>query len=184
MAEWFQTFDDARVLERARTGIRRLVIAFALVSGILVAGAPLATVAWRAQPGLVALLCGSVLSVLATAVLIRLTRESERLWRIELSAHHAIGHDTAGRRVVLPWSRVVRVDLTTEGVDVIGTDTVGRPLRLRASASMPTFSTFAHRIVEVAEARGCAVCIDGCPIADLDLAALLPILCETGTTPA
>jgi len=184
MAEWFQTFDDAGELDRARAGTRRLVVAFAIASGGLVAGALLASAVWHADAGLVALLSGGVLSAIAFFVLARLTRESQRMWRIEISARLAVGHDTAGRRVVLPWTHVDRVDVTSEGLAVIGTDTQGLPVRLWASATMPTFTSLAHRTAEVADAHGRQVCVEGCPVDDIDLVALLPTLCESGTAAA
>ena len=51
--------------------------------------------------------------------------------------------------------------------------------RLTVAAGIPQFTVLAHRAVEYAEAHGRTVCVEGTPLDDLDLATLLPSLCET-----
>lgn len=178
MSSWSQVFDDDRILEEARVRVRRCVTVFALWSGVLVSLAPLSTLSPHLDATSVALVCGALLSVSAGVVMVVLGREYRRIWRIELSVGRFVGHDAAGRRSALPWSQVQRVDITGTGLTVAGRDPSGRPMRLSVATEMPLFTDLAHRAVEYAEAHGRTVCIDGKPLADLNLVELLPSLCE------
>ncbi len=183
MSTWSQVFDDDRVLEEARCRIRGALVGFALVSGALVSAAPLATLSPRFDATRVALLCAALLSLSAGLVLVRLAREYRRLWRVELSVSRVVGYDAAGRRQTLSWARVDRVDVGTTRLTVTGHDSEGRAVRLVAATTMSSFTAFAHRVVEYAEAHGRTVSVEGTPIADLDLVELIPSLCEpAGTT--
>lgn len=179
MSTWSQVFDDDRVLEEARVRVRRCVTAFALSSGVLVSLAPLSTLSPRLDATVVALVCGALLSVSACVVMVVLGREYRRLWRIELSVGRFVGYDAAGRRSALPWRDVQRVDVTPTGLVVAGRDASDRPVRLSVAMEMPQFTDLAHRAVEYAEAHGRTVCVDGVPLDDLDLVALLPTICES-----
>lgn len=178
MSTWSQVFDDDRVLEEARARVRRCVTVFALSSGLLVSLAPLSTLSSNLDATTIALVCGALLSVSAGVVMVVLGREYRRLWRIELSVGRFVGYDAAGRRSALPWSRVQRVDVTRAGLTVAGRDSSDSPVRLSVNMEMPRFTVLAHRAVEYAEAHGRTVCIDGTPLDDLDLAELLPTICE------
>ena len=179
MSTWSQTFDDDRVLDEARSHARRCVVVFAGVSGALVCLAPLSTLSPRLDATVVALVSGALLSVCAGVVMVILGREYRRLWRIELSMGRFVGYDAAGRRSSLPWARVHRVDISRDGLLVAGRDERGRGTRLTVAAGIPQFTVLAHRAVEYAEAHGRTVCVEGTPLDDLDLATLLPSLCET-----
>ena len=179
MSTWSQVFDDDRALAEARGRARGLVVGFALVSGALVSAAPMAALSMEASGAGVALVCGALLTLGAVVVVVRLAREHRRLWRVELSVGRVVGHDAAGRRVALAWGAVDRVDVTTAGLVVTGRDEGGHRGRLAIAAAMPAFTALAHRAVEYAEAHGRTVCVDGCPVARLDLGALYPALCES-----
>ena len=179
MSTWSQVFDDDRVLEEARRRARRCVVGFALVAGALVSLAPLATLSERADATMIAVVCGVLLAGVAMGAMLFLAREYRRLWRIELSVGRFVGHDAAGRRRALPWTGVVRVDVTDAGLVVVGPDEAGHGARLTVSSAMPDYSALAHRAVEYAEAHGRTVCVDGLPVADLDLVELFPALCES-----
>ena len=184
MSTWSQVFDDDRVLREARRQARRCVVGFALASGALVSAAPLATLSPRLDPAAVALICGGLLSLTACVVMIRLAQEYRRLWRIELSVGRFVGHDAAGRRRTLAWSRVERVNVSSAGLTVTGRDETGRGTHLSVAAAMPAFTVLAHRAVEYAEAHGRTVCVDGTSVEDLDLVRLFPTLCEAVAAPA
>ena len=179
MSTWSQVFDDDRVLEEARRKARRCVAAFALAAGALVSAAPLATLWEVTDAAAVAVLCGSLLAGCAAGAMLFLAREYRRLWRIELSVGRFIGHDAAGRRRALPWTSVVRVDVTGTGLVVLGRDEAGHGARLAVSAEMPGYTALAHRAIEYAEAHGRTICVDGTPLARLDLVELFPTLCES-----
>ena len=110
--------------------------------------------------------------------MVQLAREHRRLWRVELSVRHVVGHDAAGRRQALAWSAVDRIDVTDAGLLLVGDEEGGQRTQLLISVSMPDFSTLAHRAVEYAEAHRRTICVDGCPIELMDLVALFPAVCE------
>ena len=176
MAEWFQVFDDERVLVSVRTEARRLVIAFALVSGALVALAPLSTLVAPAYAGFVALGCGAALTAYAAWLLRRLGQLHGRLWRIELSFRRVVAHDAGGRRVSLAWRALDHIDVRADGVVLSGRTDLGRRVRVRVSASMPQFASLGHRAVEYAEAFGRPVWVEGRPWEAIDVAEIHPAL--------
>lgn len=173
MPPWSHVFDDDRALAEARRRGRVAVIVFALVSGGLVAAAPVAAFSFGEHSAVVALVCGLLLSAVAGAVALRLAHENRRLWRVELSARRFIGHDAAGRRQSLPWTRIGRVDVCDDGLSVVGLDERGRRVVLRVSAAMPAFETLARRAVAHARAHRRTICVDGCPLDAIDLAPML-----------
>lgn len=176
MAEWFQVFDDERVLVSVRTEARRLVVVFALASGGLVALAPVSTLVVPPYAGAVALACGALLSVYAVWLLRRLGRLHSRPWRVELSFRRAVVHDAGGRRVTLAWQALDRVDVRTDGLALVGRTALGRRVRVHISAATPQFTTLAHRAVEYAEAFGRPVWVEGQPWEAADITALHPAL--------
>ena len=172
MAAWSQVFDDDAVLARARRRARRLMFEFALVSGVLVAAAPLATIWGGAQAGRMALACGVLLSASATWVLVRLAREHRRVWRVEVSALGVAAQDVAGRRVALLWRGVDHVDLSDSGLMVTGHNPDGQRVRIRVRAEAPAFDALARQVVARAHAHRRALAVDGCPVDALSLNAL------------
>ena len=174
MAEWFQVFDDDRVLVSVRTEARRHVIAFALVSGGLVALAPVSTLVTPSYAGLVAVACGAALTAYAVALLRRLTRLHRRLWKVELSFRRIVVHDAGGRRVALAWQALDQIDVRGDGVVLSGRTDLGRRVRFRVAATMPQFASLGHRAVEYAEAFGRPVWVEGEPWEALDVSVLHP----------
>ncbi len=183
MAEWFEVFDDERVLAAARRRTRHAVVAFALGSLLSVAGALLAAVAWphevvawpHAAAG--AALGGVLLlTTLAVGTLRRLTRLHRTLWKVELSVGRIVGHDVGGRRVSVPWTAVDALDVQSDGLAVTGHDDAGHPVHLVVPASISQFTVFGHRAVGYAEAFGRPLWVDGQPWQRLDLAELYPVV--------
>lgn len=174
MAEWYQVYSDDAVLRGAHRGARRVILAFALLSGVLVAAAPAAAVAWPGQAGAVVLLCGAGLSVYAVWAIRRLSGLYHCVWRVDLSVHGAVGHGAGGRRTSLAWTALDRVDVSDEGLALSGRDETGHPVRLVVAASMPEFAALSHRVVEYAEAFRRPICVDGQPWEALDLTVLYP----------
>ena len=174
MAEWFQVYSDDAVLGQARRGARRVAVAFAIVSGVLVATAPLATVLWPGHAGVVALFSMAGLSTFAIWTIRRLGHHHRAVWRVDLSVHHAVGHDAGGRRWTLAWTSLDRVDIGDHGLVLSGHDAGGQPVRLNVAASMPEFAALSHRAVEYAEAFRRPICVDGQPWEAIDLTVLYP----------
>lgn len=172
MAEWFQVFDDERVLVRVRGRVRRRLVVFALVSGALVAAAPLSTVLWPEYAGPAAVGCGLALTAYAGWLLATLGRLHRRLWRLELSVRRAVGHDAGGRRVSVAWPDLAHADVRTDGLVLAGRDGSGRRARLHVTRAMPGFDALSRRAVEYAEAFGRPVLVDGRPLEALPIGGL------------
>lgn len=178
MAEWSQVFDNERVLTAVRRRARRVVMAFALASGGIVAAAPLSTLVWPEAAAAAAVGCGAVLTVWAAWVLRHLSHLHRTLWRVELSVGRVVGHDVGGRRVSIAWSALSAVDVRSGELVLSGRDDQGRRTRLAIPGSMPHFTTCARRAVEYAEAFGRPIHVEGQPWERLALDSLYPLVRE------
>ena len=179
MAEWFEVYNAKGVLRRARRRANRLVWIYALVSGALVAAAPVAALLLPTGGIYVAVGCAAVLLAHGVWLIARLRRLHGTLWRIDLSVHRALGFDTGRRSWALVWSDVHRVDVSRRGIELVGR-THGSWVRLRVPASFPQYVALAHRVVEYAEAHGRPVWVDGQPWQSIELADLVSRAAESG----
>lgn len=178
MAEWFEVYEDARALAAARSRLRGAAVLFALVSGAVVAGAPVVALAWPAVSAWVAGVAFGLLVAHAAVFVWQAQRQRRQVWRLDLSVHHVVGHDVSGARRVLAWSDVTWVDVG-EHVEVVGRR-MGRRVRFVLPASFPDHAHVGHRVVRYAEAFGRPVYVDGRPPEMLDIDPLRRIL--DGTT--
>jgi hypothetical protein len=175
MAEWFEVYEDEAGLVASRLRSRRIVLGFALVSGAVVAGAPVAALTWPAWSAAVAGVAAAVLVGHAGWLVWQLARVRRAVWRVELSVHHVVGHDATGARHVLAWPEVRWVNLDDFGVGVAGRRQ-GRRVQFRIPASFPDYGRLGHRVVSYAEALGRPVYVDGRAWQALGLGPLLPLL--------
>ena len=173
MAEWFEVYEDAVGLEAARSRLRRLAIGFALASGALVAGAPVAAVTWPRHSLAVALAAGALLIGHGLWLSVRVARIRRAVWRLDVSVHHVVGHDVSGLRRVLGWADVTWVDVSGMGVEVVGRR-MGRRVSFVVPASFPDFPHIGNRVVRYAEAFRRPVFVDGRPTEALSIDALRP----------
>lgn len=181
MAEWFEVYDAKGVLVRARRRANRLVWVFALVSGGLVAAAPVATFVLPRGGFAVAVACAAVLVVHGVWLVVRLSQIHRKLWRLDLSVHRALGFDTGRRSRALTWVDVHRVEVGGGGLTIVGR-THGSWVRLRVPAAFPRYTSLAHRVVEYAEAHGRPIWVDGRPWQTLDIGALYALASQTEGT--
>jgi hypothetical protein len=175
MAEWFEVYEDGAGLAASRRRARRLVLGLALVSGAVVAGAPVAALAWPEWSAAVAGGAAVVLAGHAGWLGWRLARIRRAVWRVELSVHHVVGHDVTGARRVLAWPDVRWVNLDDAGVGVAGRRR-GRRVQFLVPATFPDYGRLGHRVVSYAEALGRPVYVDGRAWQALGLGPLLPLL--------
>ena len=178
MAEWFEVYEDARALAAARARLRGAAVLFALVSGAVIAAAPVAALAW---PAFSAWIAGAALALLVAHAVVfvwQARRQRRQVWRLDLSVHHIVGHDVSGARRVLAWGDVTWVDVG-EHVEVVGRR-MGRRVRFVVPASFPNHAHVSHRVVRYAEAFGRPVYVDGRPPETLDIDPLRQLL--NGTT--
>ena len=174
MAEWFQVFSDTTALHEARRGTHRVVALYTAASVALLICAVGVGVARPEAAGAAALLGGVGLSACALVTLRRLGAHQNRVWRIDLSVHQAVGHAVGGQHRALAWPTLDRVDVSARGLTLTGHDPDGRPVRIEVGPTMPDFAALSHRVVEYAEAFHRPVCVDGRPWESLDLTALYP----------
>lgn len=172
MAEWFEVYEDAPARVAADLRQRRLVAGFALVAGAVVAGAPVVALAWPAHSLAVALAAGTVLVAYAGWLGWRLSRMRRSVWRLDLSVHHAVGHDLSGARRVLGWADVTYVDVSDAGIEVMGRR-MGRRVQFVLPPSFPDHGRIGHRVVRYAEAFGRPVFVDGRALDALDVRSLV-----------
>lgn len=175
MAEWFEVYDAKGVLVRARRRARRLMWAYAAVSGTLISVAPVAVFVLRRGGFAVAVLSALGLVVYGVWLIARLNQIHRKLWRIDVSVHRALGFDTGRRSRALAWSNVEQVEVEDAGLTLVGR-THGAWVRLQVPRSFPRYTALAHRIVEYAEAHNRPVWIDGQPWQSLDLNVVYPFL--------
>ena len=175
MAEWFEVYEDGAGLAASQRRSRRLVLGFALVSGPVVAGAPVAALAWPAGSTVVAVVAAAVLCGHGGWLGWQLARMRRVVWRVELSVHHVVGHDVTGSRRVLAWDDVRWVNLDDAGAAVAGRRR-GRRVEFRVPASFPDYGRVGHRMVSYAEALRRPVYVDGRAWHALRLDPLLPLL--------
>ena len=173
MAEWFEVYEDAAGRRASRLRARQHMLVFALASGAVVAGAPLAAFAWPAWSVAAAGVAGVLLGGHAAFVVWHLARIRRTVWRLDLSVHHVVGHDASGGRRVLAWADVTWVDLSDAGIDIVGRR-MGRRVRLVVPASFPDHGRVGHRVVRYAEAFSRPVFVDGRPWQSLGIDTLLP----------
>ena len=172
MAEWFEGYEDAAGRRDAQLRARRHLIVFALASGAVVAGAPVAAFAWPAASMAVAVAAGALLAAHAGWTVWQLARIRRTVWRLDLSVHHVVGHDASGGRRVLAWADVTWVDVGDAGIDLVGRR-MGRRVRLVVPPSFPDHGRIGHRVVRYAEAFSRPVFVDGRPWQALGIGTLL-----------
>lgn len=175
MAEWFEVYDAKGVLRRARRRASRLVWTYALVSGVLIAAAPVAMFVLPRGGMPVAGLCAFGLVGYGIWLMIRLNQIHRKLWRFDVSVHRALGYDTGRRSRALTWSNVYQVEVDDSGLTLVGR-THGSWVRLQIPKTFPKYTSLAHRVVDYAEAHDRPVWVDGRPWEMLDLQALYPFL--------
>ena len=174
MPEWYETFADEAVLARSHARSRRAVVVFALVSGALVAAAPVASLLLPRGAGVaVAAGCGLALLAHAAWLLARLARLHRAVWCVRLSARHLVADDGGRRRRTLPWVGVVRLDLGTEALTVDGLCADGSAATVVVPADFEGHDLLARRLVDYAVAFRCTVCVDGEPLQSLSLTSAL-----------
>ena len=175
MAEWFEVYEDVAARRAAQLQMQRHMIVFALVSGAVVAGAPVAAFAWPAASLAVAVAAGALLAAHAGWLGWRVARLRRTVWRLDLSVHHLVGHDASGARRVLAWADVTWVDLGDAGIDVMGRR-MGRRVRVVVPPGFPDHGRIGHRVVRYAEAFARPVFVDGRPWQALGIDTLRPLL--------
>lgn len=173
MAEWFEVYEDAAGLSAAQMRLRRLAVGFALASGAIVAGAPVAALTWPTHSLAVAVAAGTLVSGHVAWLVWHAARARRDVWRLDVSVHHVVGHDVSRQRRVLAWPDVAWVDVGDAGVEIVGRR-MGRRVRFVVPAAFPDFPHIGNRVVRYAEAFRRPVYVDGRPTEALRIDSLRP----------
>jgi hypothetical protein len=185
MYGWSDTYDDETVRTAARRSANGMMVRFALVSGALVALAPVSTLLVPSMGLILPAACLLVLVVHAGILAVRLRRVHNVVWRIEMSIHGVTLIEAGGLRRRSAWQQVERVDVRTCGIEV-----VLRPEARRAAGRMLVPESFrghaalARRLLDYAEATNVAVWVEGQPWQEVGLAAVYESLKTPPRRPA
>jgi len=184
MEKWYEVFDNEQVqlLTRKQAGTLTAV-GIALFSFTI----SLLVLADRGEvSGLLAIAIGIVLW---TAVIrwgiARFMRLKAVFWCVKLSEHQLVGYDYTRKKTTLCWEDILRVDLTSRGLVILGSE--GHPFEVLHL--FPDFATLSHRVISYAEANHIPIFIDGLPLDTLDVFQLYPNLAsarppDTSGTPS
>ena len=173
MAHWYEVYDNEEVQRHARRQATHLTAVAAGAVLITLFGAALGTENFVPLPAIGGLL---VLTWLATVRWIaNRTRKLRRLvWCIKLSVHRIVGYDYTRRKAILDWDRVRRVDLTSDGLLLVGPE----GFAFEIPHLFSDFAELSHRVVHYAEVNDVPVFIDGQPWEELDVFQLFPFLTD------
>ncbi len=179
MSNWYEVFDNEEVQRYARKQAAHLTAVAAAVVVLTLACAALAL------EGLLPLPVAGILLVLTWFgavrwIALRMRRLRRLVWCIKLSEERVVGYDYTRRKAVLAWNRVRRVDLTGDGLLLVGADLC----TFEIPHLFPDFAALSHRVVHYAEVNAVPVFIDGQPWQTLDVYRCFPFLAEDPSTDA
>ena len=173
MSNWYEVFDNEEVQRHARKQATHLTAAVATTVVMTLFGMALGSEGFVPLP-----LVGGVLVVtwlVAVRWMANRMRKLRRLvWCVKLSEERVVGYDYTRRKAVMDWSRVQRVELTDDGLLLIGPDLFA----FEIPHLFPDFAELSHRVVHYAEMNVVPVFIDGQPWQDLDVFLLFPFLAD------
>ena len=173
MSHWYEVFDNEEVQLHARkqaTHLTAYAAAAALVTLIGVALGVEGVLPMTAVGGLL------ILTWLGTVhwMTRRMRRLRRVVWCLKLSEDRLVGYDYTRRKAIMDWHRVQRVDLTRNGLLIVGPELFA----FEIPHLFPDFAELSHRVVYYAELNGVPVSIDGQPWQDLDVFQLFPFLAD------
>ena len=173
MSNWYEVFDNEKVQQHARKQAAHLTAFAAAAVLVTLFGVALGAEGLLPMPAVGGLL---MLTWLGTVHwMARRMRKLRRVvWCIKLSEERIVGYDYTRRKAVMDWSRVQRVELTDDGLLLVGPEL----FVFEIPHLFPDFAELSHRVVHYAEMNGVPVFIDGQPWPDLDVYQLFPFLTD------
>lgn len=173
MSHWYEVFDNEDVQEQAHKQAAHLTVVAATVVLATLVGAALGSEDYLPLP-----LVGGALAAtwLGTAHWIanRMRKLRRLVWCLKLSDERIVGYDYTRRKVVMDWNRVRRIELTGDGLLVIGPDLFA----FEIPHLFPDFADLSHRVVYHAERHHIPVFIDERPWQEVDVYHLFPFLAD------
>ncbi len=173
MSHWYEVFDNEAVQLYARKQAARLTVVTAAAILISLFGLALGSEGYVPMPAI-----GGLLFFIWFVVVHWMARRMRKLrrlvWCIKLSEDRIVGYDYTRRKAILAWTRVERVDLTRDGLLIVGPELFA----FEIPHLFPDFAALSHRVVHYAEVNGVPVSIDGQPWQELDVYQLFPFLAD------
>ena len=179
MAHWYEVFDNEEVQLYARKQATHLTVCAAVTVLATLFGTALGLEGWLPMPAVGGLLILTWLG--AVHWMARRMRKLRRLvWCLKLSEERIVGYDYTRRKAIMDWHRVQRVDLTGDGLVIVGPELFA----FEIPHLFPDFAALSHRVVYYAEGHGIPVSIDGKPWEELDVYQLFPFLADDPSSDA
>lgn len=173
MSNWYEVFDNEEVQRYARKQATHLTAVAGAAVLVTLLGASLGAENYLPRPYV-----GGVLVVtwLVTVrwMATRMRKVRRLVWCIKLSEERIVGYDYTRRKAVMEWRGVQRVELTNDGLLLIGPDLFA----FEIPHLFPDFAELSHRVVYYAEMNVIPVFIDGQPWQNLDVFQLFPFLID------
>ena len=173
MSYWYEVFDNEEVQRHARKQAAHLTAVTATAVLVTLFGAALGSEGYLPLPHV-----GGALGVtwLGTVrwMANRMRKLRRLVWCVKLSEERVVGYDYTRRKAIMDWSRVQRVELTHDGLLLVGPEL----FVFEIPHLFPDFAELSHRVVHYAEMNGVPVFIDGQPWQDLDVYQLFPFLTD------
>ena len=173
MSYWYEVFDNEEVQRHARKQAAHLTAVAATAVLVTLFGAALGSEGSLPLP-----LVGGVLVATWLGTVRWMSNRMRKLrrlvWCVKLSEERIVGYDYTRRKAVMDWSRVQRVELTHDGLLLVGPELFA----FEIPHLFPDFAELSHRVVHYAEMNGVPVFIDGQPWQELDVFHLFPFLTD------
>lgn len=171
MSNWYEVYDSDVVLLATRKRFAKLCITSAVATVLTLA--LLVYLLARPEP-YVFMSLGTVSVWLGFGLwAIRRFHKLRRVvWCIKVSDRRVEGYNFARRRIYMDWTRIRRIDLTSNSIQVVGQ--FGQILDARHR--FPDFTELSHRLVAHAEFYDVPVYIEGRPWQEVDVHDLYPYI--------
>ena len=173
MSHWYEVFDNEAVQLYARKQAAHLTAVTAGAILISLFGVALGSEDYVPLPAIGVLL---ILTWFVTVhwLAYRMRKLRRLVWCIKLSEDRIVGYDYTRRKAIMNWDRVERIDLTRDGLLILGPELFA----FEIPHLFPDFAALSHRVVHYAEINAVPVSIDGQPWQELDVFQLFPFLAD------
>lgn len=177
MACWYEVFDNENVQLTTRRKVTALsVVAATSATATLVCLSATASGNLGAF-GAVAFIVPVWIATVAWCVF-RLRALRRVAWCLKISSEAVVAYDYARKKIMIPWSRIERVDWTDQSLRIIGP----APYTIEIPGMFSDFQTLSHSLITRARERNVRLGIDGQEIDEIDVYDLYPFLRQLRVT--
>ena len=172
MSTGYDIHDDTHALVRAQRKMRRVLVAFGVVSVGIAGVAPALAVVFGGALWVPVVAC-ALLTAYAALTIRRLGRLRRRVWRVSVSARHVVALDAGRRQMTVTWAAVERMEVDNEGLTLVARGVDDAPFRLHVRKAFSEYVRLAHTLAALAERRRRPIWVDGRPWQEVSIAGLL-----------